>query len=881
MPSRKRSLQAVDDDDGVTNRPRSTELLDRIRNMWQFANVCQWIYIFGKAAKIDESIDVEKMEVECLKPHSTLLADVALSILKLVSSHRGLTHDIFDDQIRKQYLAKSPKNNPFGSDRDPRSFADFDVFTKVKVLQQLTQWTLVHPERLREKMEEQKDTEQAGWRIEPYGWDREDRTYYVLDDNRVYRLTETPPAPPRPKTKKAKTYRAGRRSSKRQRVTSPAESAAEDMAEGELGAGPADDGLGGNIWECVAVTLEEVRAFLESLGKTRDENERVLRRQLQLHLVPILEKQEEAQKRKQQQRERELLNLAKMANAKRSSRIAGKAERQRQEEQEREEEEHKREEEASRKREERERLKMEKERDFRMFSRQRRLQEREARRLQHEEELAQLSEDGKTGPTAQGRISERRLLAEIEKNKQALRDLEEEEEAWIFDCVCGLYGQVDDGTHSVACERCNVWQHSKCLGISEGEADRPDFHFVCNPCQRQDEAGKAAPRSVIKLKLHPSATGTTNGTQGGGVSKRLRAVPAALRVRRPQAASKRRKQAGAGRKSFLLEQPLSEISTESADALVFDVDTFVYRPTEVRKQEQQKQGKVKRPLNDFVLYRKTYSAVAKERVLSEQNKNNQQLVSQICGESWGMEGANVKARFKRLANVERSKHFQAFPDYKYAPKSFKKTKDDSPPREHVARDQPSHGLLPASSAQALHPPGHAAFMQPADAVAMVELAQYPPAGPYWYHPSLQHVVAFGGVGQAGYPGSNDGFEHRGAHFAKEDPPPSNYPHPPSLHGTSARPLELCIDPSLLPRAGEPVYPYLATPEDCIMAATAGASLTPDLSDDFLTAMPDLDVDGAHNAYLRGTHGDWEVEFLDEASHFNDWMAQEEHANFQP
>ncbi|OAQ81420.1 phd finger domain-containing protein [Purpureocillium lilacinum] len=511
MPSRKRSLQSVDGDAGDTDHPAGAELLDRIRNMWQFANVCQWIYIFGKVAKIDDSVDVEEMEAECLKPQSTLLADVALSILKLVSSHRGLTHDIFNDQMRKQYLAKSPDSNPFGDEDAPRNFADLDVFTKIKVLQQLTQWVMIHPERLRDKMEEQKDTEQAGWRIEPYGWDRDDRTYFVLDDNRIYRMTEPPPVLPRPKAKKSKIYRAGRRSSKRQRISSP--QAAESTPEGEAGAEPSDDSLGGNIWECVAVTLQEVRAFLESLGKTRDENERILRRQLQLHLVPILEKQEEAQKRKHLQRERELLNLAKMANAKRSSRIAGKAERQRQEEHEREEEQQRREVEAARRREERERQKMEKERDFRMFSRQRRLQEREARRLQHEEELAQLSEDSRNTTTAPGRTSERRLLVEIEKSKQALRELEEEEEAWVFDCVCGLYGQVDDGTHSVACERCNVWQHSKCLGISEDDADRAEFHFVCSPCKRRDEAAKAAPRGVIKLKLHPSASGSTGNAR--------------------------------------------------------------------------------------------------------------------------------------------------------------------------------------------------------------------------------------------------------------------------------------------------------------------------------------------------------------------------------
>ncbi|POR35386.1 Uncharacterized protein TPAR_04395 [Tolypocladium paradoxum] len=503
MPSRKRSVQSADGD----GRDAASTLLHRIRNTWQFANVCQWIYMFGKAAKIDESIDVDDIEAECLKPNSTLLSDLALAILKLVSSHRGLTHDIFDDQIRKQYLAKVPDNNPFGDDDDPRKFAEFDVFTKINVLQQLTQWTMIHPERIRDKVEEQKDTEQASWRIEPYGWDREDRTYFVLDDNRIYRLTEPPPAPPRPKPKKSKPFRGARRSSKRQRTMPSTRDPAADMAaEGDGEVEPVDDGLGGRIWECVAVTLQEVRDFLEGLGKTRDDNEKILRRQLQTHLVPILEKQEESQKRKQAQRERELLNLAKMANAKRSSRIAGKVERQKQEDKEKEEEQQRRDTDAAKRREEQEHLKLEKERDFRLFSRQRRLQEREARRLQHEEELAQLSEDSKAASSTTGRISERRLQAEIERNRQALKDLEEVEEDWVFDCACGLYGQVDDGTHSVACEKCNVWQHSKCLGVSEEEADRPDFHFVCGPCKHRDEVAKAPPRSIIRLKLNPTGS---------------------------------------------------------------------------------------------------------------------------------------------------------------------------------------------------------------------------------------------------------------------------------------------------------------------------------------------------------------------------------------
>jgi hypothetical protein len=39
--------------------PKERSLLDRIRNMWEFANLAQWIFIFGRAVKIDENLDVE------------------------------------------------------------------------------------------------------------------------------------------------------------------------------------------------------------------------------------------------------------------------------------------------------------------------------------------------------------------------------------------------------------------------------------------------------------------------------------------------------------------------------------------------------------------------------------------------------------------------------------------------------------------------------------------------------------------------------------------------------------------------------------------------------------------------------------------------------
>ncbi|KAI0109673.1 hypothetical protein GGR51DRAFT_512377 [Nemania sp. FL0031] len=507
VSSRKRALREVELEEVAQQSPSESDLLQRIRNSWQFANLFQWIYLFGRAVKIDESIDIDDLEAECLKPQSTILVDIGLALLKFVSSHRGLTHDLFDEYTRRQYVAKAPDRNPFGTDEIPAKFNDFDALLKIRVLQQLTQWVMLHPERIREKMDEQKPSDQTDWRIEPTGWDGEDRTYYILDDNRLYRLTPVPPTLPAWKPKKnTKKAKAAARASKRRRTSRSAtqnrDSVDDDpTSDVEEVVEPEDDGLGGAKWECIGVSLNDIRNFLSTMRKTRDDNEKILRSTVEEHLLPILEKQEESRKRKALQREKELLNLEKMAHAKRSSRIAGKAEQQKLIQQAREEEEKRQREEKAARKEEQTRLKIEKDHNSRVRSREARLKERQTRRLQHEEELAQLSEDSKS-LGGDSRMSERRLKAEIAKNKRLLQDLEDEADDWIFDCICGVYGQVDDGTHSVACERCNIWQHSKCVGISEEEADRDDFHYLCKNCRRQQSLRlDDTKQPVIKLKI--------------------------------------------------------------------------------------------------------------------------------------------------------------------------------------------------------------------------------------------------------------------------------------------------------------------------------------------------------------------------------------------
>ncbi|KAI9839944.1 MAG: hypothetical protein M1819_000136 [Sarea resinae] len=516
MVSRKRDRREMES----AEPPPEPSTLDRIRNMWQFANLMQYIFIFGKVVKIEDEFDIEDLETELLKPsHSQKLSEIGLALLKFVSSHRGLTPELFDEYTRRQYQAKLPTFNPFGDDEEPKKFSELDVFTKVKVLYQLSQWTLVNSERIRERMPEVKDTEQTQWRVEEVGYDAQDRLYYVLDDNRLYRRTDPPTPTPKPKAN-SKKARAAARASKRRRVS---KAMSTDGPENEDGDGTpdkveaADDGFGGMKWECLAVTLKQYQNFLESIRRSKDPNEKYLHDRLTEEVLPVIEKFEEEQKRKALKREKELLNLQKLATAKRSSRIASKIDRQREEEAAAEAEKKRQALLVEAKKEKERRKKMEEERDHRMMTRERRLRDREHRRILHEEELANLSEENEMLEKGLSRKSERHIKLEMEKAKLELEKLAEEDN-WIFDCsVCGVYGDnLDDGSHSVACDKCNVWQHSACLGISQQSAEREDFHFICKDCKRRIEDAKKPKIPSLKFHVGLSSSPPTVKTKSNG-----------------------------------------------------------------------------------------------------------------------------------------------------------------------------------------------------------------------------------------------------------------------------------------------------------------------------------------------------------------------------
>ncbi len=55
MSSRKRARDEMQDSEA----PKEPSTLERLRNMWEFACLAQYIFTFGDAVKIDRDFDIE------------------------------------------------------------------------------------------------------------------------------------------------------------------------------------------------------------------------------------------------------------------------------------------------------------------------------------------------------------------------------------------------------------------------------------------------------------------------------------------------------------------------------------------------------------------------------------------------------------------------------------------------------------------------------------------------------------------------------------------------------------------------------------------------------------------------------------------------------
>ncbi|KAL2130907.1 hypothetical protein VTI74DRAFT_5791 [Chaetomium olivicolor] len=118
-----------------------------------------------------------------------------------------------------------------------------------------------------------------------------------------------------------------------------------------------------------------------------------------------------------------------------------------------------------------------------------------------------------------------------------------------------------------------------------------------------------------------------------------------------------------------LPGPLSQLTRFSHIHLP-DIAAYVSRSAATRHAEvyapgTKSPGRVGRPSNAFILYRKCYRARA--LAYCKHVAKCERGVSFVCGLSWRSEPVDVKAQFAEWAERDKEGHKEAWPDYKYVP----------------------------------------------------------------------------------------------------------------------------------------------------------------------------------------------------------------------
>lgn len=156
------------------------------------------------------------------------------------------------------------------------------------------------------------------------------------------------------------------------------------------------------------------------------------------------------------------------------------------------------------------------------------------------------------------------------------------------------------------------------------------------------------------------------GVQRGQQSLRPTPEGRSRMVKSPKPKKTKATKVKAENKIAKLTKPLSELTKDWDHLPIVDIEAYVNRSVEERRKEVETgkiPGKVKRPMNSFMLYRKAYQGRTKDWCL----QNNHQIVSQVCGDSWPLEPDHIKEQYSEWARLERSNHQNAHPGYKFSP----------------------------------------------------------------------------------------------------------------------------------------------------------------------------------------------------------------------
>ncbi|ROW11130.1 hypothetical protein VMCG_01388 [Cytospora schulzeri] len=209
------------------------------------------------------------------------------------------------------------------------------------------------------------------------------------------------------------------------------------------------------------------------------------------------------------------------------------------------------------------------------------------------------------------------------------------------------------------------------------QAYGPDSSYPSLP---DDSPGYTTPASS------PSQRSDVISLRNGAVPRSSSMRPLASKGQAEKPASKKKKATKGAKRVPKVDRPLSELTKDWHEPMI-NIEEYVNRSAEERTREVQtgkNPGKVKRPMNAFMLYRKAYQNRTREWC----THNNHQVVSQVCGDSWPLEPEQIRNQFTEWARVERENHAKAHPNYKFAPQKPKAQKRKAESDEEVEPEEP-------------------------------------------------------------------------------------------------------------------------------------------------------------------------------------------------
>ncbi|KAF7721155.1 hypothetical protein EC973_005152 [Apophysomyces ossiformis] len=505
--------------------------LDRLRNNVEFTSIAQFFHTFQEAfqpwpARHSDPLAISRMGIEpkvetgifttedlermiLQRSERYRLEELIVRMLRSLTRNRFINNDTWQTYFARELDKREPQelnplhpNGPSMSntqndisdeETDEKSdLVDFHSLTleeRIHLLDILCNWQLEDPDRFRDHLGNDDDSVQ--WRVDPIGYDAKGSSFWLFDDNRLYK--ETPPLKKKTKVRKPRQKpKAVRRSYRRNTRSNDIESA---MLSDDDSKQTEEDEENWVPWKLVCLTSEDWEKFPAKFADSTHSDEQRFYKLLVNEVLPkvlpvvqdhekTLKKEEAIVNRKRSSRlmvrELQALETGQSFECKGGLRSASKRE------------------ENARQREELERETAAKAREERLLERERRIMEREQALLNQERRKEQKL------PEAEIVVKKEQLKRKRGRKPKVRKQNEEEEEDWTFDCVCGVSGQnMDDGSPMIACEKCGIWQHIGCLRkagyIDKKLKSLDNFQYVCFRCSETDQLRRDSPQNQDRI----------------------------------------------------------------------------------------------------------------------------------------------------------------------------------------------------------------------------------------------------------------------------------------------------------------------------------------------------------------------------------------------